>query len=474
MPETAETIPRAADRFLGEAPGLLHRGILYVLIGALAALLGWAWITKIDLVVNAPAKLIPRGQVLAVTAVHKGEVRELLAREGQRVKKGQVLAVIESREKRREEVEVTRAQDASDEARRELAVRFPARKKLAENKVATLRREGLALATRLQAVQTALADDLRSLKQKLAAKTGEIEALAARGRLQQRVLDLAGEELKNKQRLAGQGAPGEKGGIISQRDVEQAEVVKVKAELDLETSRAQLAAARAEKGQLELELETLGRRNQAERATLEGQAAAVESRIAEEQVGLAREEHRLARELETARAALASARFVAGSDSSQRDSRVVAPVDGIVTELSVRRTGEQVTEGQVLARLAPREAELLAEIYVANKDAGRIPRPGRGRVRVKLKFDAFPFQDYGVVHGRLVWIAPDATRNEKLGPVYRGEVELDERLVSSSRGEAHALQFGLEAAAEIVVGRRRLISLVLDPFQKLRASLAED
>jgi HlyD family secretion protein len=107
---------------------------------------------------------------------------------------------------------------------------------------------------------------------------------------------------------------------------------------------------------------------------------------------------------------------------------------------------------------------------------------------VKLKFDAYPFQDYGVVPGRLTWISPDSRarpssssssssssgsssnstpESNQSGEFYELEVELAQNYIQ--HGDRRVLLTpGQTASAEIVIRQRRLADIFLAPFKSLK------
>jgi hemolysin D len=84
-----------------------------------------------------------------------------------------------------------------------------------------------------------------------------------------------------------------------------------------------------------------------------------------------------------------------------------------------------------------------------------------------MKFNAFPYQRYGLIRGTLQTISP-ATKPSAAGrqPVYEGRVTL-ERLEYKVGETSYPLRYGMTAVAEIVVRERRLIDLALDPFRNI-------
>ena len=92
------------------------------------------------------------------------------------------------------------------------------------------------------------------------------------------------------------------------------------------------------------------------------------------------------------------------------------------------------------------------------------------RLPVKLKFDAYPFQDYGIVEEKLVKIYPTTievdTANGKVA-AYDLEIALDKQCVNSGN-KCIPLRPGDTATAEVIVRQRRIIDFLLDPFKQLQ------
>ena len=89
---------------------------------------------------------------------------------------------------------------------------------------------------------------------------------------------------------------------------------------------------------------------------------------------------------------------------------------------------------------------------------------------VKVKFDAYPFQEYGVLPGKVTWISPDskvesATPGTPLS--YELRIALDKPYIENGSRRI-PLTPGQTAQAEVIVRQRRAIDLLLDPFKKLQ------
>jgi HlyD family secretion protein len=89
---------------------------------------------------------------------------------------------------------------------------------------------------------------------------------------------------------------------------------------------------------------------------------------------------------------------------------------------------------------------------------------------VKIKFDAYPFQDYGIIEGRVTWISPDSKITETpQGSIQTFELDiaLDQSYIQA-RNKRISLSPGQTATAEVIVRQRRIIDFILDPFKKLQ------
>ena len=70
-----------------------------------------------------------------------------------------------------------------------------------------------------------------------------------------------------------------------------------------------------------------------------------------------------------------------------------APVDGTVQQLSVTTIGGIVQPAQALMVIVPKGSDIYVEAQVLNKDIGFV-REGQP---VRVKLEAFPFTDYGLI-----------------------------------------------------------------------------
>lgn len=140
-----------------------------------------------------------------------------------------------------------------------------------------------------------------------------------------------------------------------------------------------------------------------------------------------------------------------------------APVDGVVSSLNIHNTGEVVQPGQTIAEIAPHHTPLILQGILPNHEVGFV----KSGMTVQIKFPAFPYQEYGVVPGKVISISPDTKPDEHQGPVYRVEISLDRDFIITNQQKVK-FKAGQTATADIIIRQRRIIDILLDPVRQLQ------
>jgi multidrug efflux pump subunit AcrA (membrane-fusion protein) len=149
---------------------------------------------------------------------------------------------------------------------------------------------------------------------------------------------------------------------------------------------------------------------------------------------------------------------------------LTAPVDGQVVAVSAR-VGEQSAPGAPLLSIAPANSPMEAQVLVPTRAAGFISEGQNVRVMV----DALPYQQYGVMAGRVREIARSASRPGEFAspidfkePVYRVRVALTGPTIQAY-GVDKPLQAGMTIKADVITDNRTFMSWLLDPLLAARA-----
>ena len=149
-----------------------------------------------------------------------------------------------------------------------------------------------------------------------------------------------------------------------------------------------------------------------------------------------------------------------------RHTTVTSPAKGVVTTINVRGAGEVLQQGQTVATIAPSDVPLVVETLLADKDIAFVQKG----LMTKLKVEAFPFQDYGVVEGTVIDVSPDAVTNKNSTTYYRVTIAPSKTQISRYEKDV-MLRPGLSVSAEIITERRTVLSLMLEPVRKFKSQI---
>jgi multidrug efflux pump subunit AcrA (membrane-fusion protein) len=146
---------------------------------------------------------------------------------------------------------------------------------------------------------------------------------------------------------------------------------------------------------------------------------------------------------------------------------VRSPYDGVVISLDQRTVGSVVLQGQVLCQLAQQDAKLHARMIIS--EAG-LPKLAVAQ-RVRYFFEAFPYQRYGAVNGKLDWISPSAVTSSE-GPRFVALASLERFAIPAGAGQSLPLRVGMKGEAHIIVGSRTMIEYAFEPVRQLRENMS--
>ncbi len=287
--------------------------------------------------------------------------------------------------------------------------------------------QGAAAQARAESALASLGAEQRQLQSRRAAMGRELAETRRRINLQAQRVEFARAEVTRAETIAGQG-------FLPRRE--------------LEARRSALLSTEEESSQLA-----------AQALTYEREIGEVDARLAAIPI-----------DIRTARADAASTR--AGLDQqvtqteAQSTYRVVASVAGRVAALPLNR-GQTAQSGAAVAILAAGDSPLEAELYAPSRAAGFV-REGQA---VRLMYQAFPHQKFGVGEGRVISVSRTVLAPSEVSipgiqiqePVFRVRVRLDKGSVAAY-GETLPLQPGMLLNADVVIDRRSLLEWLLDPL----------
>jgi adhesin transport system membrane fusion protein len=385
-------------------------GMAGVLIALLGAALAWSALSEANLVVRAPGRVRPattpervfnasRGDVLGGGA--GGRAVEVRAREGDQVRRGDLLIRLET----------GRLDNETARQRRTL--------RAAEEELETLARQAALTLHQAQAARAKARAELDRARDQVrrARDQREAELRLARGEL-----DAAKDEEAQLRALVNRQAAPKADLIKAMRKAREMEDKLARAQLPVDESPVPVA---------ERAMDLIDRDSAVDREELERRRAAKQG------------------EVEAARIELANRDLELGL------AEIRSPIDGIVIKGDVK-VGDVLEPGKPVMEVA-RQGGLLFEASVASEEVGHL----KIGMRASIKLDAYDYQRYGTAEGRVVYLSPDSgVDREKRTTTYIVRIILDRDTLG--RGEFRGLvKLGMAGNVDIVTGRESLLSLLL-------------
>ncbi|MDD4883207.1 HlyD family type I secretion periplasmic adaptor subunit [Sulfuricurvum sp.] len=402
----------------------LGRSLLYAILAFMVIGLLWLFFARIDVVVSARGKVIPVGEIKTLQPVETGVIGSILVKEGQSVKKGEVLMEIdpsvtqsdlESKQKNLTllELEIERL-DAQINDR----AFHPSSKCQDTSAIATQQMMYTSGKLAYDQQRQVLQEQIRQNDEATEA------AKADSSRLKQLLESAKDHETRLKEVLD----------IIAKKEYEDAKNQRIEYQEQLTMKEHVIAQSQGKLNELnqQLRLVTQEYRN----------------KLLAELTQKSKEATSLRTEVET-------------TQFRNAKQQIIAPVDGTIGKLLVHTVGGVVTPAEKLLTVIPKGVPLIIQATVLNQDIGFVTK----EMEAAVKIDTFDFQKYGLLHGKVKHIADDAIEDEKLGPVY--EITIDPKETTLRvEGKDLTINPGMSVTAELKVGKRRVIEFFIYPMIK--------
>jgi HlyD family secretion protein len=417
-------------------PSPLPRAVLHAVLALFALLIVWAVFGRLDIVAVSQGKLVPQSFLKIVQPAEPGIVREILVKEGDTVREGQVLARMDTRL-----LDADRGILRAELLRRDLQLR----RIDAELSGALLERKPGDAGTLYAQVEAqhrarrqAYLDALGAEQALLAKARQDLQsAMEVEGKLKQTV-PIYQEQARAWDQLAKEGFAGRLMALDRQRS-------HVEAQQDLLAQGHAVASLKATIAQTEKRIDQIESNYRRELMNERVEAEAIHVKLSQD---WEKQQHRHAL------------------------LELKAPQAGVVKDLATHTPGTVVAPGTILLTLVPHDEPLVAEVWVENADSGFVEEKQRARV----KLAAYPFQKYGMVDGTVRQVSADThDRNDGNAAsrpaqpqqsAYRALIELDTASLKT-HGQGLRLVPGMLVSAEIHLGRRSVLEYLFSPIQKI-------
>ncbi|MGK7935784.1 MAG: HlyD family efflux transporter periplasmic adaptor subunit [Xenococcaceae cyanobacterium] len=447
-------------------------------MGFCLAVGAWAWFGTIDEVSKAQGKLIPQGETYKIEPVELGKVKSIAVQEGEEVKAGQTLVELDTE---LAEQETARLEQMIQAYQTELSQKQALREKLIlEAKTSAEITRAEASAKRSMIFLTK--EKATTFANLLAIQQSEVKAYLTRQAsleslstlAQERLTQLKTEKTYHQQRLS-RLLPLAEQGAVSKEYVFQAEQSLREAERQITQSQLQEITNTREQifqsNQAIRELKASIIHNQGELTSALREVQRLEAELLQKQAEGKRiqlEAEQKIKQLEFELAQIGSKiadthNLLSAAQARLKQKSLKAPVDGTILSLNIDNSGKVVQAGETIVEIAPHGAPLILSAFLPNQEAGFIQEG----MPVQVKLDAYPYQYYGLISGAVNYLSADAKLDPQLGEVYQVEVALERDYITDNQ-QPIKFKAGQTATADIIVRRRRLLDVWLEPIKKLQ------
>ncbi|HCH4569723.1 TPA: HlyD family type I secretion periplasmic adaptor subunit [Vibrio parahaemolyticus] len=431
------------------------RLMLWVMVLFFVAAIGWASWAQIDQVTVGQGKVIPSSQIQVVQNLEGGLVKEILVKEGQLVKKGQQLLLIDDtrfrsdyREREQQVANLTASVLQLSASINSVAVNRDFNIQDWEKSVVldygkltfppVLEETQPQLTQRQKAEYREDLDNLRNqlsvIDQQVEQKQQDLVEIEARVRNLRQSYQYAKKELDITQPLADEGV------------VPRIELLKL---------QRQVNDTRREMTSSELKIPVI--KSAIKESMLNRIDVALKFR-SEQQEKLNNAQDQLSALIESA----------VGLEDRVNRTVVVSPVTGKIKTLNVNTVGGVIQPGMDIVEIVPTEDTLLVEAKIAPKDIAFL-RPNLNAI---VKFTAYDFTKYGGLVGELEHISADTTQDEEGNSFYIVRV----RTEKTSFGQDADLPIipGMTASVDIITGKRTVLEYLLKPILSAKTNALKE
>lgn len=431
---TIEEDERLARDFVADADGamitqdpLRARMAIRTVLAVSVAFLIWAAIANVDEITKGDGKVIPSKQLQVIQSLDGGIISQILVKEGQTVREGQVLLKIDAtrfisgyRESRTTFLALL-AKAARLTAVAEGLPYIPPKEVVAEEPLLA-QQEQLLYSNR----KAELESQITMARVQLQQRSQELVEARARNESAAQGFELTSKELRLTKPLVESGAVSDVDLLRLERDVSRYSGEKAQTAAQIARLQAAISEAQTKIQNVELEF-----RNQARTELAETQAKI--NSLGESSVALS---------------------------DKVKQADIKSPMNGTIKRLLFNTVGGVVPPGKDIVEIVPLEDALLLEARVNPRDIAFL-RPGQN---AKVKFTAYDFAIYGSLDGTLEHIGADSLIDDKGIAYYLVRV----RTTKSSLGENLPIIPGMVAEVDILTGKKSVLSYLLKPVLRAK------
>lgn len=429
------------SRYLSQAVQLeeaVNPRIIRATMGMVScAILGfivWSAFTNINEMARAPGEVVPQGYQQVVQHLEGGIVREISVKEGQIVKKDQLLLTLDGAGAA-EDLERAYSKNTAlllqeERLRSFIDGRKPDWTTFKDVKPAMIADQQAFFDSAVKA----LAEERQIVNEQISQKKRMIQTLSSDYQTAKNTYDIAYDLYARRAALNAKGYAS---------DVQFLETKQRVNEIDGEMRQLQnrISVTRAEIKEFENRLSSLN-------ARYADQAYEKLDQVLNEQV----QNREVLQKLE--------------NRTTRLDVR--APTEGLVKGLAVNTVGAVVQPGQTMMEIVPQGEQLVVQVKIPPQHIGHL-KTGQA---VNVKFSSYDFSRYGSVPGKLQQISATTFSGENGERYYQGEVSLSHNHVGQDK--RNTVVPGMTVMADIITGEKTILAYLLKPIHaSIRSAFTE-
>lgn len=472
-----------------------------LLVGTMGTAIAYAAIAPYNVTVKAAATVRPAGEIRIVEAATAAIVKQIAVKENQIVKQGEAIAFLDSSQFLTKKSQLKGNIQNYQLQLNQIAAQINA----LENQLTA---ENRAIERTIASAQADLSQKEKEYQERKISIITEVQAAEAnlklaesewqkaqqdlqkeQANLQTVVANLKAAEASLKAAISKQNrySPLRKSGAIS---LDLLEEIKLAVDQQKQAVAGQKAALEVQNKVVESQRKTVARQQQAVavanakltgvQATLNPSNAAVviaSERIAQETAKgdatlatLKKEREALIqRRVEIQNQINSDRQELQQLEEELKKTIVRSPVDGIIFQLNLRNSGQNVAAGTAIAQISPSSTKLIIKAQIAAQDIGKIALGQKSLMRVS----AYPYPDYGVLEGKVSAIGPDTVipQNNTIAQTpsyYEVNIEPEksylfkgDRTIGESTCCQYPIQPGMEITANIITHQETILSFLL-------------
>lgn len=414
-----ELVNPTVDEVLNRPPGWLLRWGTTLFFGVIGLILAVSWFVQYPDLVSAPLRVLPAQLPKSILARTEGRLEKLWVTDGETAEAGDILAYIESTADHDDVLKLEKVIDELMRKKDDIEAVYQTEIPLYFN-LGDLQKSYQAFQEAYTRSKSALRSGIFTRKK--GAISGEISSLKnlrnstyEQLQLQEKDLKLALEEAESQQRLADKGF---------------VPLLEAKNAMSRYLSKKQAY----EQARTSLENNTINQ-NQKRQELLE-----MDKTIEEHNTTLIQTIYSLKSDIQAWKQ-----RYIA-----------IAPVSGTIHFTTLLQENQQVDAGEEIMLILPEYEAYFGEIWVGSYNFGKIRRGQE----VIVKFDGYPFQEFGTVTAKIQQISSMPRDSATLI-----KASFPQGLLTNS-GKELPFRYGMKATGDIVTEDLRLIERFFHDIRK--------